>query len=129
MKVALGLILLLQVAATACVAQLPVVSRGSFVYFETGVPMEKSKHVSAAAIAAIKVFYKKVPARPFAEAGIVEAVVVSRGESAALKHIFAELKKQAATMGMDAIYKIELQRYNHSGDAMHATAVAIRFTR
>jgi hypothetical protein len=102
-------------------------TRGSFVYFESGVTAADPKSISTSDIAAIEVFYKRDPARPFMEVGIVEAVAEGYGKNATLEDIFAELKKQAAVMRIQAIYKVELQRYDHAGDAMHATAVAIRY--
>ena len=62
------------------------------------------------------------------EVGVVEAVVEGIGKrDATLSDLFPELKKQAARMRVDGIYKFELQRYDHAGDAMHATGIAIRF--
>jgi hypothetical protein len=121
------IVILLLVEVWACIVAPRVVTRGSFVYFDSGDPLAEGQTVSNDAIDAIEVFYKKEPTRPFVEAGIVEAVAEGLGKDATLEDVFTELKKQAAMMQIDAVYKVELQRYDHAGDAMHATAVAIRY--
>jgi hypothetical protein len=120
--VALGLTVI-----AACIMPPRVVTRGSFVYFESGTPIADRTKLTAADLDAIAVFYKKEPDRAFREVGIVEAVAEGLGMDASLEDVFTELKRQAAVMRINAIYKIELQRYDHAGDAMHATAVAIRY--
>ncbi len=71
----------------------------------------------------IEIYYKKTPDFKFNEVGIVEAVAY--GKNAGLEDLFFELRKQAAMMGCDAVYKIELQRYSQIGDALHATGIAV----
>lgn len=71
----------------------------------------------------VEILYKKLPNYEFIEIGVVEAIV--RGKDAGLTDLFSELQKQAAIIGSSAVYKIELQRYNQTGDALHATGIAI----
>ena len=69
------------------------------------------------------VFYKKQPDFEFTEIGIVEGIAI--GNKAGLKDLVPELQRQASMMGGTAIYKIEIQRHNQTGNALHATAIAI----
>lgn len=72
----------------------------------------------------VEIYYKKSPPYKFVEIGIVEAI--AHGKEAGLVDLFPELQKQAAIIGSSAVYKIELQRYNQTGDALHATGIAIK---
>lgn len=73
----------------------------------------------------VEVFYKKEITVPHTELGIVEAV--ARGSTAGLGELIPELQRQAALLGARAIKKIEIQRYDHAGPAIHATALAVDF--
>ena len=72
----------------------------------------------------VEIFYKKSPGYKFVEIGIVEAI--AQGKDASLEKLIPELRKQAAKIGSDAVYKIELQRSNQMGDALHATGIALK---
>ena len=119
-RAALVLLLLTDMLAAAC---LPMSrTRGSYIYFP-GIPaVAESARKDPAAV---NVFFKRDPDRSVVEIGIVEAVAT--GLNVSLQMVFPELTRQAGLMGADAIYKIELQRYDHAGDAMYATAIAIRY--
>lgn len=96
-------------------------TKGSYIRFtqdtQTGLIKERLP-------AEVKIYYKKSPDYKFIEIGIVEAM--AQGVDVGLVDLFPELKKQATKMGSDAVYKIELQRYNQTGDALHATGIAIK---
>ncbi len=96
-------------------------TKGSYIRLlpHTTAPAE----VNEASLASIKVFYQQKPDFEFTEIGIIEALAY--GSNVGLKDLFPELKKQAVLVGGKAIYKIEINRHNQTGDIMHATAVAI----
>ncbi|MEO2168592.1 MAG: hypothetical protein ABGY42_10820 [bacterium] len=124
MRYGIGLVLVF--FFIGCTGQ--VYTRGSFVYFDRGNPMEKGEKVSQAEMDRVQIFYKKDPERAFAEVGVVEAIIEGEGVwNATVNDLFPELQRQAVRMRVDAIYKIDLQRYDHGGDALHATGVAVRF--
>ena len=115
----------LALVAAGCTSH--VSGRGSFVYFDQGNPIPEDAAVSQSEIDRVQVLYKQEPDRPYVEVGVVEAVVEGYRTDATLSDLFPELKRQGARMRVDAIHKIEIQRYDHAGDAMHATGIAIRF--
>jgi hypothetical protein len=100
----------------ACTQQ--TITRGSFIRLQSEAP--KNAAVSSSAIT---VFFKQEPDFDYLEIGIVEGIAI--GKNAGLGDLIPELQRQAALMGAAAIHKIEIQRYNQTGDALHATAVAI----
>mgnify|MGYP001567908285 CR=1 FL=1 len=109
-------------SAIACSHGKYVDTKGSFIYFNSKIAQVNSKRAPET----VQVFYKTNPTTPYSEAGIVEAFAM--GNEVSLQDLFPELKKQAALMNADGIVKVDLQRFNQTGDALHATAVAIRFT-
>lgn len=96
--------------------------KGSYVVFDPSEPLVPVTR----SVQQVEVFYQEEPKRPYEEIGIVEAV--ARGYEVSLSDLLPELKRQAALMGSDAIHKVDLRRYDHAGEAMHATAVGIRYT-
>lgn len=96
----------------------PIRAKGSFIRLT---PAPSVVPIPAEQVA---VFFKQTPDFPFVEIGIVEAIV--HGTNAGLADLFPELQRQAAIMGADGVYKIDLQRYNQAGDALHATGIAVK---
>ncbi len=111
---------LVSMALQGCVPRVAI--RGSYVYFDPSAPIVGPTRSPAQ----VEVFYQREPSLPIEEIGIVEAV--ARGWKVSLKDLLPELQRQAAIMGSDGIHKIDIRRYDHDGEAMHATAVGIRFT-
>ncbi len=98
-----------------------VTTNGSFIRLING--STKKIRYSKEQATKVKVFYQKKPDFNFIEIGIVEAIAY--GDNVGLKDLFPELKKQAYLAGGIAIHKIELRRFDQTGNAMHATAIAI----
>ena len=105
---------------TSC-APTQTITKGSYVRLPHDTQINSGQPGNAVDIL---VFYKKSPDFNFIDIGIVEAIAY--GKDAGLNDLLPELKNQAAKAGSDAIYKIELQRYNQTGDALHATGIAIK---
>ena len=101
-------------------------SEGSYVLFDGKAsgrdPAEPKKEQTDA----VQIFYQTEPKRAFSEVGIVEAV--AKGQKVSLNDVLPQLKRQAALMKADAIYKIQIQRYDHVVPALHATGVALNFS-
>jgi hypothetical protein len=76
-------------------------------------------------VESIEVYYKKEITKKHVDVGIVEAV--AKGSTAGVDDLLPELQRQAAMLGAMAIKQIEIQRYDHAGPAIHATAVAVSF--
>ena len=120
LKTILSLALFLTLASCSAM-QTKTTTKGSYIRLIS----QKSDQIqpSQDKIDRIKVFYKKNPDFKFVEVGIVEAIAM--GSDVGLQDLFPELKKQAVLVGGEAIHKIEMNRYNQTGDTLHATAVAI----
>ncbi len=84
-------------------------------------PQQKSKDQ---AWQKIKIYYKERPEGKIQDMAIIEAFV--SGSDVTLDDLFESLKKQAYLAGGDAIHKIEVSRYNQTGQAMAGTAVVFR---
>ena len=104
----------------SCVAQ-RIATKGSYIRL---IPNSVSSSANKANESEIEIYYEKKPEYQCVEIGIVEAIAY--GEEAGLKEVFEELKKQTALAGGTAVYKIEIQRYNQTGDAIHATGIAVK---
>ena len=103
----------------SCVAQ-TTAAKGSYIRL---IPNSVSSSANKANESEIEIYYEKKPEYQYIEIGIVEAIAY--GEEAGLKEVFEELKKQTALVGGTAVYKIEIQRYNQTKDAIHATGIAV----
>ncbi len=120
MKKQIIIMIIISMLLLSCIAT-KTITKGSYVNLTSNVI---NTEVSAEQIGKIRIFYKTDPDFQYTEIGIVEAI--ARGKEAGLEDLFPELKKQAAIIGSDAVYKIEIQRYNQTGDALHATGIAIK---
>jgi uncharacterized protein YcnI len=116
MKKQIAVFMVLLMCFGAC--QSTVVTKGSYIRL-----VKPEKGAITADPSNISVFYKKNPDFKYTEIGIVEAV--AKGSQAGLEDLFIELRKQAATLGATAIYKIEIQRHDQTEESLHATAIAI----
>lgn len=106
---------------SSCISLTKAQTKGSYVLLEKSIKPIKAESVN---IDSVQVYFKKDPPAGTVEIGIVEATAFGREVS--LQDIFPELQKQAGMIGATGIAKIELQRFDHDGDAMSATAIAIR---
>ena len=116
MKVIALFLMMAVLVFSSCVPRFVI--RGSYI---------KLKKITAETIledpSQVLVFYKKQPDFEFTEIGIVEGIVI--GQEVGLVELFTELQKQAIAAGGTAIHKIEIQRHNQAGNALHATAVVL----
>lgn len=103
----------------SCVPQ-TIATKGSYIRL---IPNSVSSTATNTTESEIDIYYEKKPEYQFIEIGIVEAIAY--GEEAGLKEVFKELQKQTALVGGSAVYKIEIQRYNQTRDAIHATGIAV----
>ena len=70
----------------------------------------------------VNVFYERSPATKVTDIGLVEAF--AEGTNVGHGDLLPELQKQAAKIGASGVYKIKIQRFNHSVEALHATGMA-----
>ena len=103
-------------------APVPTSVRGTYICF--GGATVPSSTVQTAA-PEVGVFFTEVPERTFFEVGIVEAM--GFGSDVKQQELVPELQRQAAAMGADAVYRIDVQRFDQSGAALYASAVAVRY--
>ena len=92
---------------------------GSFIFFfqsdvgdKTPGEGKKIPHLTDASLAEYREF------------GIIEVLGV--GENLTLESLLPEIKKQAERMGASAFYKVQINRFTTSGEALYTTSIALR---
>jgi hypothetical protein len=99
-----------------------VETTGSYLMLEgQRVPADKFKEKMKSE-KAVEIFYQKDPSGEILEVGIVEAVAY--GVDTSLQDLIPELQNQAQWLNADGVYKVQINRYNHNGPALHSTGVA-----
>ena len=114
--------LALLVLAVAGCGPVATTVHGTFIYFG-GATMPPG--TLATPPEQVGVFTDEVPERSFFEIGLIEAM--GFGTQVKETELIPELRRQASLMGGDAIYRLEMQRFDESGGALYATAVAVRY--